>query len=80
MPADLYEMLYKDVARLLTAATTRQTFQASQFERFANFLVSLLCDKESGLLTRAKMQQARVVGSSTSTVLQTQGSLSQWQS
>ena len=53
LPADIYTTLHKDVVSLFTGANiTGKGYLPDQFEKFGNFLVSLLCGKDSSLLSR----------------------------
>ena len=76
LPAQIYETLYYDVVSLFTQQNhssnnnTTKSYSPDQFEKFANFLVSLLCNKESvsqidnlesNLLSKQKLKLAQTV-------------------
>lgn len=67
LPAQIYETLYSDVVSLFTQQNhssnnnTTKSYSPDQFEKFANFLVSLLCNKESNLLSKQKLKLAQTV-------------------
>ena len=67
LPRETYHILRKDVVSLFTATSLsgKGFAPTDQFEKFGNFLVSLLCGKESNLLSRHAAELAKIVQSST---------------
>jgi len=72
LPGDLFHPFYQDVVQMYTsAASSAKSHEPDQFEKFGDFFVSLMCDKESTLLSRQKAKLAKAV--SLSAVLLTPG-------